>query len=320
MRDSRGSACSSRHTPGKAAVLITVACLGHVCWTCHTFSQLSAAGGRSQARRPSGTTVRIPGTGKAPTAAEIQQAHSMRKSGVVVKWLNLRGAGFIRPDGGGKDIYVHYTGIASTTRRAQLSGGMLVGVRDPDEEASFKSLKVGERVDFDIRSTRDGPRAVDVTGPGLEPVQGGYTVGEQAMWRPDKLMRKVYVGNLSWSTTPKALAEHMSRVGQVQHTLIKTDGFDEETGRPVSQGWGVVRYQHRSEALKAMEHLHTSHLDGRRIYVKDWTPNPTQLMRLSQREILYSKQRPGRRRGSRASLEDEGDDGDDEVAQLLHWT
>lgn len=59
-----------------------------------------------------------------------------------VKWFqDQKGFGFITPDGGSKDIFVHHTAI-------QGSG--------------FKSLSEGQSVSFEIEESQKGPRAVNV--------------------------------------------------------------------------------------------------------------------------------------------------------------
>jgi len=60
----------------------------------------------------------------------------------TVKWFNeTKGYGFIAPDDGGKDVFVHFTGIAGT---------------------GFKKLTEGEKVQFEVREGAKGPEASDV--------------------------------------------------------------------------------------------------------------------------------------------------------------
>ena len=60
----------------------------------------------------------------------------------IVKWFNDgKGFGFITPDEGGKDLFVHHTGIAGS---------------------GFRSLSEGAKVSFDSESGDKGPKAVDV--------------------------------------------------------------------------------------------------------------------------------------------------------------
>jgi CspA family cold shock protein len=59
-----------------------------------------------------------------------------------VKWFNdAKGFGFITPDGGGKDCFVHHSEI-------QMSG--------------FKTLAEGQAVEFDVESGTKGPAAKHV--------------------------------------------------------------------------------------------------------------------------------------------------------------
>ncbi|KAF5745372.1 Glycine-rich protein 2b [Tripterygium wilfordii] len=75
-----------------------------------------------------------------------------------VKWFNdTKGFGFITPDDGGDDLFVHQSSIRSE---------------------GFRSLGDGEEVEFQIENGSDGrTKAVDVTGPNGEPVQGSTRGG-----------------------------------------------------------------------------------------------------------------------------------------------
>jgi CspA family cold shock protein len=59
-----------------------------------------------------------------------------------VKWFNeKKGFGFIEVQGGGKDVFVHYSGI-------QADG--------------FKTLMEGDEVQFEVQESQKGPKAVNV--------------------------------------------------------------------------------------------------------------------------------------------------------------
>ena len=60
----------------------------------------------------------------------------------TVKWFNdSKGFGFITPDGGGEDLFAHYSAI-------QMPG--------------FKTLKEGQRVDFDPIPGAKGKQAANI--------------------------------------------------------------------------------------------------------------------------------------------------------------
>jgi cold shock protein len=60
----------------------------------------------------------------------------------TVKWFNAeKGFGFITPEGGGKDLFVHFTNISGS---------------------GYRSLEEGAIVEFDTREGRKGLEAFDV--------------------------------------------------------------------------------------------------------------------------------------------------------------
>lgn len=61
----------------------------------------------------------------------------------TVKWFNeTKGFGFITPEDGSKDIFVHFSAIA---------------------DSGFKTLAEGQRVEFSIQEGQKGPAASQVT-------------------------------------------------------------------------------------------------------------------------------------------------------------
>jgi CspA family cold shock protein len=64
----------------------------------------------------------------------------------TVKWFNdAKGYGFIAPQDGSKDVFVHHSNIAGE---------------------GFKSLSEGASVEFEVRDGAKGPEAVNVVQAG----------------------------------------------------------------------------------------------------------------------------------------------------------
>lgn len=59
-----------------------------------------------------------------------------------VKWFNSdKGFGFITPAAGGKDLFVHFSGIVGE---------------------NYRTLNEGDKVEYNVQDSQRGPAAVDV--------------------------------------------------------------------------------------------------------------------------------------------------------------
>lgn len=57
----------------------------------------------------------------------------------IVKWFNpTKGYGFVAPDEGGKDVFVHISAV---------------------QKAGLRTLSQGEKISFDVESQKDGRAA-----------------------------------------------------------------------------------------------------------------------------------------------------------------
>ncbi|MDD7569421.1 MAG: cold shock domain-containing protein [[Actinobacillus] rossii] len=66
----------------------------------------------------------------------------MSKLNGLVKWFNAdKGFGFITPSTGGKDLFVHFSAIMGN---------------------NYRTLKEGDKVEYNVQDSPRGPSAVDV--------------------------------------------------------------------------------------------------------------------------------------------------------------
>jgi CspA family cold shock protein len=75
------------------------------------------------------------------------RSDSMAMTGLVKFFNGERGYGFIKPDDGGRDVFVHITAV---------------------ERAGLKSLVEGQRISFDVEPDKKGkgPKAVNLVVTG----------------------------------------------------------------------------------------------------------------------------------------------------------
>lgn len=78
---------------------------------------------------------------------------------------------------------------------------------------------------------------------------------------------KLYVGNLSFSTTEDRLRELFSEFGSVTSASLV---MDRETGRP--RGFGFVEFADDGQAKAAIAGLHGKNVDGRDLTVNEAKP------------------------------------------------
>ena len=79
--------------------------------------------------------------------------------------------------------------------------------------------------------------------------------------------QKLYVGNLSYSTTDQELQELFAQHGTVQSANVVTDRY---TGR--SRGFGFVEMGSGEEAQQAIEALNGTDFQGRNLVVNEARP------------------------------------------------
>jgi cold shock protein len=86
---------------------------------------------------------RLVESGFPPAEPKVKKGGHKRMAQGTVKWFSQdKGYGFITPDDGGEDLFVHFSAI-------QGSG--------------FKSLEEGEKVSYEVGQGQKGPQAQNVS-------------------------------------------------------------------------------------------------------------------------------------------------------------
>ena len=104
----------------------------------------------------------------------------------TVKFFNMkRGYGFVKPDGGGREVFVHRSAV---------------------ERAGLKPLNGGERLRFDIELDRTGkgPKAVNLVLTLKPPRKAGNHPPELQPWPLEGCGRGKKQGNLQRWSRPKS--------------------------------------------------------------------------------------------------------------------
>jgi len=173
-----------------------------------------------------------------------------RQRGIVAKWLNHRGIGFVTPDGQeaevGKDFLVHYSNIK----------------QEPAD--GFKSLAEGTAVEFETTEDPKNPSkliAINVTGIGginCESFKGRKNrtkVSEDS----ESLVpgTQLFIGNLASDCHWKDLKDHFKQYGEVKRADVFKKG-----------GMGTVRFSNLEDANKAIETLNGTDFQGSTMEVR----------------------------------------------------
>lgn len=81
------------------------------------------------------------------------------------------------------------------------------------------------------------------------------------------MAKKIYVGNLSFSTTKESLEKAFSVYGKITEATVITNKFN---GR--SKGFGFVSFENDADADKAVAEMNGKEMEGRQLTVNEAKP------------------------------------------------
>jgi cold shock protein len=91
---------------------------------------------------PSGGVISAAGTSQRAEISSFPTAGGKIMTAGTVKWFNAeKGFGFIEQDGGGPDVFAHFSNIAAD---------------------GYRELQEGQRVSFEVTQGQKGPQAANI--------------------------------------------------------------------------------------------------------------------------------------------------------------
>lgn len=143
-------------------------------------------------------------------------------------------------------------------------GRQICRVKGPDDKLEYGLKLVDDQIELARRyhSKKHLQQPGGQGDPSSKRRQAELRDVAESQLTGETVIKRVFVGNLSFDTNWQSLKDHFSSAGQVElaSVLKKPDG--------TSKGCGMVDYQTHEDAVTAANTLNNSWLDGRNITVK----------------------------------------------------